>query len=80
MIYSFYSFEKVFFSLNVDYDVIHHVTLRWLEECYARKNKSSLWTPQDSVDKSLVPKFIRLLEKKTCLIISYNSLMRLNTG
>ena len=32
LIYSFYSFEKMFFSLTVDYDIIDHVTLGWLEE------------------------------------------------
>ena len=66
LIYSFYSFEKIFFSLTVDYDVIDHVTLGWSEECSPRKNKSRLWTLQDSVKRSLVPKFVRLLGKKTC--------------
>ena len=70
LIYSFYSFEKIFFSLTVDYDVIDHVTLVWLEECSPRKNKSRLWTLQDSVERSLVPKFVRLLEKKPCLHVA----------
>ena len=67
LIYSFYSFEKIFFSLTVDYDVIDHVTLGWLEECSPQKNKSRLWTLQDSVERTLVPKFVRLLEKNPCL-------------
>ena len=53
--------------MAVDCDVIDHVTLGWLEECFPQKNKSRLWTLQDSVERSLVPKFVRLLEKKPCL-------------
>ena len=64
--YSFYSFEKMFFSLTVDYDIIDHVTLEWLEERSPRKKKQGLLRIlQDSVERSLVPKFVRLLEKKT---------------
>ena len=68
--YNLHAFEKIFFSLTVDYDVIDHVTLGWLEECSPRKNKSRLWTLQDSVERSLVPKFVRLLGKKACLLLS----------
>ena len=66
-----HAFEKIFFSLIVDYDVIDHVILGWLEECSPRKNKSRLWTLQDSAERSLVPKFVRLLWKKPCLNMPY---------
>ena len=36
--YNLHAFEKIFFSLTVDYDVIDQVTLGWLEECSPRKN------------------------------------------
>ena len=31
--YNLHAFEKIFFSLTVDYDVIDHVALEWLEKC-----------------------------------------------
>ena len=61
--YNLHAFEKILFSLTVDYDVIDHV-----------KNKSRLWTLQDSVQRSLVPESVRLLGKKPCLTASVQAM------
>ena len=68
MIYNFNAFGEKKFSLTVDYDVIDHVTLGPLEKCSPRKNQLGGGILQNSVEKSLVPKFVRLLGKKPCLI------------
>ena len=67
LIYNLYGFEKKTFFLTVDYDVIDHVTLGSLEKCSQGENQSGLGTLQESVEKCLVPKFVRLFERKPCL-------------